>query len=242
MWDESTAFSKRVHTIELQIKGLKKAADTLITHSEKILSSPLPQDYVQDEAGVHPVAGTGSSLITAGQLPRTKSLELQSAVFDPIAQYQTEHIRLRARMAELDKASLRLDEARRKHYKGAEKELKENVMKQDNVSAHRQTENEDPLLTGARAAFMKLETEVHEELWRHAQNARGVQTYITRAMELQAARLNDAAHVHRQPPAGGVPAASAGGSASAGGISGAMHPGAAAGGPVGGGSASGVAH
>lgn len=30
VWDESQAFSKRVHTIETQIKGLKKAADSAL--------------------------------------------------------------------------------------------------------------------------------------------------------------------------------------------------------------------
>ncbi len=49
------------------------------------------------------------------------------------------------------------------------------------------------------------------------------QTYITKAMELQAARLNDAAHVHSQPAAGGMAAGGMGASGmGAGGVAGAM--------------------
>ncbi len=60
------------------------------------------------------------------------------------------------------------------------------------------------------------------------------QTYITKAMELQAARLNDAAHVHSQPAAGGMGAGGMGASGMAGamggatgsfgGVPGALHP------------------
>lgn len=42
VWDENQAFSKRVHTIETQIKGLKKAADSALR--------PAPPVYSLDSA------------------------------------------------------------------------------------------------------------------------------------------------------------------------------------------------
>jgi hypothetical protein len=201
MFDESTAFSKRLTSCEQQIKALKKATDGLLAISEKVLSQPLPQvwDNAADGTVVQPVAGTGSPLIKAGQLQRSHSLDMQAKVFDPIAGWQREFTRMKGRMAELDRQSLRLDAARRAHYKGAQKHLKENVMKADNVSARGPQEEENPELVSARSAFIKIEGEVHEELVRLADSARHVQAYLTKAMELQADTLSAAASTHAQP-------------------------------------------
>jgi hypothetical protein len=106
---------------------------------------------------------------------------------------------MKTRMAELSDQSLRLDEARRRHYKKVARHNKENVMQSDNVSAVPQSELENPDLVNARALFQKIEMEVHAELALQAQRARGVQEYLTAAMQIQAARLNEAAAVHSNP-------------------------------------------
>lgn len=205
MFDETNALSRRLSKIELEIKALKKATDTLIADSEKTMSAAMPQDYqAGPDGGVSAVPNTGAPLITAHQMSAPKDQELQKSVYDPLSAWQTEHSRMKHRLSEVDKASLLLDEARRKHYKGAQKELKENVMKQDNVSATRTQEVDNPHLTNARAAYTKIEAEVHEELWRHAQNARQIQQYITAAMQLQGERLLEASRVHAQPLSGGM--------------------------------------
>jgi hypothetical protein len=211
MYDESNALSRRLSKIELEIKALKKATDTLIADSEKTMSGNMPQNYHLDaDNNVVPVAGTGSPLIAPNQMSRAKDMELKAQVYDGLAQWQAEHTRLKGRLNEVDKASLRLDEARRKHYKASQKDLKENVMKQDNVSASQRREVDNPALITAREAFMKIEAEVYDELARHAQNARHIQQYITKAMELQGERLIEASRVHAQPFTGGVGAVGAG--------------------------------
>mmetsp|Transcript_12374 Transcript_12374/g.37254 ORF Transcript_12374/g.37254 Transcript_12374/m.37254 type:complete len:264 (-) Transcript_12374:2115-2906(-) len=208
IWDDLQAFSKRLTKSEHEIAALKKAADVFINSTEKTLSSALPSDYTQDADGnVHPVPGTGRPVISAGLLPRTKSLDLKDQVSDPIGRWQAEQTRLKGRMGELDRQRLRLDEARRKYFKATQKHIKENVLKQDNVTAVPQTENENPELTNARGLYQKLEAEVHEELAAHAAACPAVQGYLTKAMQLQAARLNDAAMAHSTPAATGTPTA-----------------------------------
>jgi hypothetical protein len=216
MFDDNTAFSKRLTTCEQNVKALQKASDALLGISEKTLGQPLPQVYENSPDGttVSPVAGTGSPLIRAGQLQRSHDMELQSQVYDPMASWQKEYARMKLRMAELDKQSLRLDSARRTHYKGAQKHLKENVMQSDNVSAHAVREDENPELAAARSGYMKIESEVHHELTQLGEHARQAQAYLTRAMELVANTLSNAAAVHAQPSFGGSQAGMSVGGAS----------------------------
>jgi hypothetical protein len=253
MYDESHGLSRRLTKIELEIKALKKATDTLISDSEKTMSTSLPRDYHVDADGnVVPLPNTGSPLISPNQMSHAKDMELQSQVYDGLSTWQAEHTRLKSRLREVDNASLRLDEARRKHYKGAQKELKENVMKQDNVSAGQTRELDNPQLISAREAFLKIEGEVHAELARHAENARQIQQYITKAMELQGERLIEASRVHARPFSGGVGATGTGmgagtgmgtgaGMAQLGGHIGEMHQGPVAGGGMPGASPAGTA-
>lgn len=205
MYEENNAFSRRLTKAEAEITALKKAADTYINSTEKTLSMPLPSDFQQDaEGNVHRIGGTGEPMISPGRLPRSKSMEFQEHVFEPISKWQTEHHRMKGRMSDLNNQSLRLDEARRRHYKKTSKHLKENVMQQDNVSAVPAGEVENPELVSARTNFQKSEAEVHAELALQGQRARDVQTYLTTAMQIQAARLNEAAAVHSAPGAGGM--------------------------------------
>lgn len=205
MFDESTAFSKRLTSCETQVQGLKKATDALLAISEKTLTQPLPStwDNTADGSGVQAVAGTGAPLVKPGQLQRSRSMELKQKVYDPMTAWQKDYQRMKTRMAELDRQALRLDEARRMHYKGAQKHLQENVMKQDNVSMRSIAEGENPELVAARNGFQKLETEVHAELQQLALRARGVQGYLANAMQLQAETLSSAATTYSQPAFGG---------------------------------------
>lgn len=203
MFDENVEFSKRVTKAEAEIKALKKAADVFIASTEKTLSTPLPGDWEQDaHGGVHKIPASGEPMIRAGQLPRTKDAEFQSFVFEPINQWQTEHNRMKGRMTELNATSLRLDEQRRKHSKATDKHIKQNVMEQDNVTAVSKGEMENPELVTARTNFQKLEMDVHRELVAQGQKARAVQEYLTTAMQIQAASLNEVAAVHMAPMMG----------------------------------------
>lgn len=77
-------------------------------------------------------------------------------------------------------------------------------MQRDNVSAPTPQEEQDTVLTGARATYAKMEAEVHEELRRLADNSRSVQDYLTKAMALQANTLSAAASTHSQGSARGL--------------------------------------
>lgn len=210
MFDESTAFHHQLTKCEHSIQALRKATDGMLAVSEKTLSKPLPSvwDNTPDGTDVQPVAGSGAPLIAPGLLKPKNDADLQTKVYDPITSWQKEYARMRTRVMELDKASLRLDAARRAHYKGAQKHLKENVMQQDNVSARGLAENENPELTAARTSFQKTEAEVYSELQTLAQNARHVQGYLCNAMALTGETLQSAAHTHSQS-AGTISSASA---------------------------------
>lgn len=200
VWGDLQSFHKRIAKSEAEIAALKKATDAFIHSTDKTLSSPLPSDYIQDaNNNVERVPGTGNPVIASGMLPRSKSMELKEQVLDPLTRWQSEHVRLKSRMNDLDKQRLRLDEARRKYYKATSRHIKENVLKQDNVLASSAGLEENPELTTQRGLYQKTEEEVHGELVAHATNAASVQGYLTTAMQLQAARLNEAAAAHSTP-------------------------------------------
>lgn len=190
MLEEAGAFSKRLASCETKIKALKKATDGIVATADKVLSGPMPGVWDKSTVGT-PIALPGSSagLMPAGQLRRSNSLELKTAVLDPIAAWQAEYMHAKARVADLDATSLELDAKRRAYYARKRKHIKDNIEKSDMGHTPLPQEDEDPELINARVRFETIEMEVHNELVQLANRARGVQAYISKCMRLEADAL-----------------------------------------------------
>jgi len=196
MFDEATAFNKRLATCEKRIRDLKKATDNVVQTAEKVLSGAMPGVWDKDAAGnAIAVPGSNMGLLPAGQLRRSNSLELKTHVLDPIAQWQAEYHRMKDRMAELDRASLDLDAKRRAYYARTSKHIKENVLKQDAAHLPTPQEEQDPELQNARVRYEQTEVAVHAELVQLANRARAVQGYLSKSMQLEAEALMQASQV-----------------------------------------------